>query len=226
MQTSFALQTTAAVLGFLSILYALTGGYKLVNEYLFTHGKETSCTPGIGSGNCQWISALSVLAVFVGFYLGYNDPFITISVPILGVLALSAYVDLAVHKLPNRLTFLALVIFLLGLGLRLIILPFENPLPFIASAVFGALVWGLPPALIYYLMKGIGFGDVKLAPVLGAWLGLYGFETAYVGLTVAFLIGGAVALYLVTVKKQAMKTRIAFGPFLILGACLVWALTV
>src|SRR3989344_4699898 len=71
--------------------------------------------------------------------------------------------------------------------------------------------------LIYFVTKGkgIGFGDVKLVFVLGLFLGVTG---VIVGLYVAFLTGAAVSSILVLSHRKKWKTRIAFAPFLLVGA--------
>jgi leader peptidase (prepilin peptidase)/N-methyltransferase len=70
--------------------------------------------------------------------------------------------------------------------------------------------------LIYIITKrkGIGFGDVKLALVLGL---LLGFPMIIIGLYVAFLTGAIVSSILILSKQKKWGQRIAFGPFLILG---------
>ena len=63
--------------------------------------------------------------------------------------------------------------------------------------------------------KGMGFGDVKLAGVLGLFLG---FPDTILAFYVAFLTGAVVGVILMLGKHAGMKTKIAFGPFLIFGA--------
>lgn len=69
--------------------------------------------------------------------------------------------------------------------------------------------------------KGMGFGDVKLSGVLGL---LLGFPKIVIALYVAFLTGALVGVILLLVGKAKMKTKVPFGPFLILGALvsLLW----
>ncbi|MBR4909486.1 MAG: prepilin peptidase [Acidaminococcaceae bacterium] len=72
--------------------------------------------------------------------------------------------------------------------------------------------------LIFFFSKGgMGFGDVKFAGVLGIWTG---FPGIFVTLYLAFLIGGAAALFLCLTHKATMKSRIPFGPCLSAGAFL------
>jgi prepilin signal peptidase PulO-like enzyme (type II secretory pathway) len=72
--------------------------------------------------------------------------------------------------------------------------------------------------LILYLLtrgRGMGFGDVKLAFLLGLVLG---FPGTFYAIYIAFLTGGLVGIILILWKKKKMKSSVAFGPFLILGS--------
>lgn len=62
--------------------------------------------------------------------------------------------------------------------------------------------------------KGMGFGDVKFAFFLGLSLGFPGIIISFY---LAFLTGALVGVILILRRKKSLKTRIPFGPFLILG---------
>jgi leader peptidase (prepilin peptidase)/N-methyltransferase len=79
-----------------------------------------------------------------------------------------------------------------------------------AFAVFFALWWFFP--------RGLGYGDVRLAGVIGAALGWIGFGELYVGFLAAFVTGTAVGAVLMASQGTGRKTRFAFGPPLTLGA--------
>jgi prepilin signal peptidase PulO-like enzyme (type II secretory pathway) len=70
--------------------------------------------------------------------------------------------------------------------------------------------------LIYLLSKGkwIGFGDVKLAILLGLILG---WPNILLGLFLSYLIGGIIGIGLVIIFKKKMKSDVPFAPFLIAG---------
>lgn len=81
-------------------------------------------------------------------------------------------------------------------------------------------------AFLYFLWavtrgRGMGFGDVKLAFFMGLFLGYPGIITAFY---IAFLTGAFVGVILIMQGKKQWKSTIAFGPFLILGTALAWAL--
>ena len=72
--------------------------------------------------------------------------------------------------------------------------------------------------LFLYLLtkgRGMGFGDVKLAFLLGLVLG---FPAIFYGIYIAFLTGGFVGIILILWKKKKLKSSVPFGPFLILGS--------
>src|SRR3989344_7805016 len=72
--------------------------------------------------------------------------------------------------------------------------------------------------LVLYLItrgRGLGFGDAKLAFLLGLWLG---FPRIIIALYLAFLTGAVVGVTLILGRKKKLKSKIAFGPFLVIGA--------
>lgn len=228
----FKIQVAAGILGFTALIWVLTKGYLLVGTYLAAYGQNSqlssgaNCSVNAGPASCNRLTLFAGAIFLCTYILGQKDPLLLISVPLAIFLALSAYVDYFTQKLPDRLTVMAALTLLTGMGIALIIAPVPYPLGLLYSAALGALVWVFPLAVIYFGLKGLGLGDLKLAPVIGAWLGLYGFEVAYSGLLLAFLLGGVVALALVLAKKLGLKDRIPYGPFLVAGAYLVWALHV
>jgi leader peptidase (prepilin peptidase)/N-methyltransferase len=64
----------------------------------------------------------------------------------------------------------------------------------------------------------MGFGDVKLAGVLGMYLAWLGWPELLVGAFLAFLLGGVVGGGLMAARRAGRKSRIPFGPFMLLGA--------
>ena len=69
--------------------------------------------------------------------------------------------------------------------------------------------------------RGMGIGDIKLAGILGI---LLGGSQVLVALFAAFVIGAFVGLSLIASKRLTLKSRLPFGPFLILGwfIALIW----
>lgn len=90
----------------------------------------------------------------------------------------------------------------------------------IQQMLLSALVWWLAFALPYGFTKGrgMGLGDVKLAPLLGVVLGVLGWGASLVGLLSGFVLGTVVGVVLMSFGKAGRKTKVPFGPFMLLGA--------
>lgn len=91
---------------------------------------------------------------------------------------------------------------------------------FAAAPLWEFLVAGILAGGALYLLRtisrgGMGGGDVKFAFCLGLWLGPTGVCAT---LFLAFFTGGIFAAFLLLFCGRGRKDRIAFGPFLALGA--------
>lgn len=73
-------------------------------------------------------------------------------------------------------------------------------------------------ALAFAYPAGMGFGDVKLAGVLGLYLGWLGWGEVVIGGFLGFLFGGVVGLGLMLVRRAGRKSQIPFGPYMLAGA--------
>jgi leader peptidase (prepilin peptidase)/N-methyltransferase len=84
------------------------------------------------------------------------------------------------------------------------------------NSLWGAAFAGGLMLVIYLVSRGgMGAGDVKLAFVLGVWLGL---KAAVVCLFLAFIMGGIIGVGLLATKMKSRKDPIPFGPFLCISA--------
>jgi len=129
-----------------------------------------------------------------------------------------AVIDLDTKRLPNPLTLPSYVV----IGVLLLV-------PAVAdgqwSAYLTAWLAGLALFAFYFLLaviypSGMGFGDVKLAGVLGLVLGWLGWSVLLVGGFLGFLLGAVVGGALMAVRKAGRKSKIPFGPFMLAGALL------
>jgi len=89
----------------------------------------------------------------------------------------------------------------------------------VLSAVIGAAT-----SFVFYLLLaligrgGMGMGDVKLAGVLGLYLGALGWEQLAVGVLAAF-VTGAIAGAITLVARRSLRDRsLPFGPWMFVGA--------
>ena len=132
-----------------------------------------------------------------------------------------ALIDLDVHRLPNTIvlpSYPAVAVLLAVASLA----PGSTQG---ASALFRALAGGVALFVLYFLLMvvkpgGMGFGDVKLAGVLGAGLAWIGWGSWAIGAFGAFLLGGLFSVGLLLTRRARRGSAIPFGPWMILGAAL------
>jgi leader peptidase (prepilin peptidase) / N-methyltransferase len=131
-----------------------------------------------------------------------------LSVTLILLLVPAALIDLEYRIIPNKLTGAGA---LLALGLGTALDPAGEPTRLIAGAAAGGFL--LAAALAY--PGGMGMGDVKLAGVMGLFLG------AAVAPAILIALVSGVALGAVVVARKGAragrKTAVPFGPFLALG---------
>lgn len=121
-------------------------------------------------------------------------------------------IDLAEHRLPDAIVLPGYPVVLAAVLLQAWALQ-AAPLP----AVLAGLGCGLV-LLLLHAGGGMGLGDVKLAPLLGALVAAAVPGGAVLWLVLAFLLGGAGAA--VVLLRRGIGARMAFGPPLLLAA---WA---
>jgi leader peptidase (prepilin peptidase) / N-methyltransferase len=129
-----------------------------------------------------------------------------------------AMIDLDVHRLPDVLT---LPSYAVGGGLLLLPAFLDGDWGDYGRAWLGALVlFAFYFVLVLVYPAGMGFGDVKLAGVLGLYLAWLGWGVLGVGGFLGFLLGAVVGGLLMVVRRAGRKTKIPFGPFMLVGALL------
>jgi leader peptidase (prepilin peptidase)/N-methyltransferase len=73
-------------------------------------------------------------------------------------------------------------------------------------------------AIAFAYPGGMGFGDVKLAGLLGGLLGYLSWSALVVGAFAGFLLGAVVGVVVLALGRGSRKTALPFGPFMIAGA--------
>jgi prepilin signal peptidase PulO-like enzyme (type II secretory pathway) len=128
-----------------------------------------------------------------------------------------AFIDIRVKRLPDPLT---LSSYLIGPALLAFAAPFveEGWQRVLYSLVGMGCLWSVYGAQHFLFPDAIGRGDVKLAGVLGLYLGWFGQSTWFTGLLLGFVFGGLVALGLLLTRRASRKTEIPFGPYMMAGA--------
>lgn len=146
-------------------------------------------------------------------------------------------IDVRHHLLPNRIVFPSYAVagaLLLGAVISLVLsVPGSGNVPDAAAQLFGVpalriLAGGAVLWLFYFVLRlvyppGMGFGDVKLAGVLGMYLGYLGWSHVFAGTFAAFLLGGLWSIALLASRRGTLKSAIPFGPFMLAGAAAAMA---
>jgi leader peptidase (prepilin peptidase) / N-methyltransferase len=133
-----------------------------------------------------------------------------------------AGVDLAVHRLPDRVTFPACAAVGAALLADAAVLGTWGALG--RAVLAAAVAFGLAALGALASPQGLGYGDVKLLGLLGLVLGWVGWGALLAGVFLGLLTGALVSLVLVASRRAGWRTAQPFGPPLLVGAVLALAL--
>jgi leader peptidase (prepilin peptidase) / N-methyltransferase len=129
-----------------------------------------------------------------------------------------AVIDARTRLLPNRVTYPA---FPVVLGLLLLASVGLGDLGRLARGLLAAVAVGALFLLLALISpRGMGLGDVKLAPTLGLALGWLSWGTVAVGVFAGFLLGALAGLAAIVVLGLTRKSLLPFGPWLVAGTLL------
>ncbi|HET8680879.1 MAG TPA: prepilin peptidase [Micromonosporaceae bacterium] len=163
----------------------------------------TGLAAAVACGLLGWTVPAPVLPAFL-------------AVAVLGVLL--AAVDLACLRLPDRLVALGAAVSLAGLGTAALS---GAGLGTLGRALAGAGALGGAYLVLALLPGGgMGFGDVKLAALLGLLLGWLGWGAVLLGAALPHVINGPVAVGLLVLGRAGRHTALPLGPALLAGALL------
>lgn len=158
-----------------------------------------------------WISAVVGALTLIAAHERPGAPALVV-VAMVGVI--TSWVDVATHRLPERYTRVMALGVCTGIGTALLS-DDVAPMLRLLYCLMGAAIWFLPMWIGNRIKAGIGRGDVHLAPVLGAMVGMIGPEPAVASLILTFVSAGLAALWLVVVESTSVQTRMALGPWMI-----------
>ena len=195
------------VVGHLTGLRLATGGYR-IEEDEADHAPGRPWWPGLLTALLSALAAWSIGGVGDWAVLPTYLLFAWLTVGLI-------WIDLDVHRLPVGLV-VPTAWWLVPL---LVVATVATGEPRWQGALIGAVVMGGIYLVLGVLPGGgVGGGDVRLAPVIGALLGWLSLAHLTVGLMAGFLIGGLGAITLLVLGRAGLKTSIAYGPAMCLGA--------
>ena len=128
-----------------------------------------------------------------------------------------AAIDLDVMRLPNAIV---LPSYLVAAALLVPVAVLHDDWAAIGRGLVAAAALWLFYKFLALIPQGMGGGDVKLAPLLGFYLGWLGWSAVAVGAFAAFLIGGIVGAALMAFRIAGRRSQIPFGPYMLAGTFL------
>jgi leader peptidase (prepilin peptidase)/N-methyltransferase len=188
-----------------------------VLSWLFLKGKCHFCGEPIAIRYPLVELLTGVVYAVVAAKLGYDWALPAFLVLFSGLVALS-FIDIDLHRLPNKVVYPTLFA--------------TAPLLVLAAAATGewddlaraagggAIAFTVLFGIHVAAPRGMGFGDVRLAGVIGMGLGWLGLGYVGVGLFLAFCTSAVVGIALIATKVKTRKDKVPFGPFLALGCLL------
>lgn len=125
-------------------------------------------------------------------------------------------IDVALKRLPDPLTLPSYAVGLLALGLAA---PFTDRGGVrLLHALMGMAALFLVYAVQWFIVPNqIGLGDVKLAGVLGLYLGWLGLPAWVFGTCAGYVLAALYAVGLLAARRATLKSHIPFGPFMLAG---------
>jgi len=177
-------------------------------SYLVLGGKCSSCRASISPQYPLVEVFTGIVSVIIGWHFG-------VSVQTLAALFLTwcliaaSGIDIGHKLLPDSIT---LPVLWLGILLSLF-----DVFVSLEDSVIGAMAGYMSLWTVFILFKivtgkeGMGHGDFKLLAMLGAWLG---WMPLFVVILTSSLVGAAVGISMILLKKTERGTQIPFGPYL------------
>jgi leader peptidase (prepilin peptidase)/N-methyltransferase len=166
---------------------------------------------------------LSVVGIVVGLLLGATVPApwpLALWLVLLPVGLLLAAVDARTHLLPRVVVLPATALALAVIGA--VELTVGDPAAGVRAVVAGLVLRSVFWVLWFVRRAGMGFGDVRLAALVGVLLGQLGWAELLAGAYAGFLLLGVAGLVRAAVlrDRRSLRREMPFGPALLAGTAL------
>lgn len=185
---------------------------------------------GCGAPLARWYTAVELvtgaLFALVAAVVGWSLVLVPLLALVAGSVAMSA-VDVAVMRIPTRFVYVTAGLVAAGLVLVALV---DGPARRVVGAAIGAAVYGGFLLVLHLISpRALGFGDVRLATLLGATVGWCAWRSDHPVLTpiqgvldaglLAGLVGSLVGVILLVVRRR--DRPFPFGPALAAGGVAV-----
>jgi leader peptidase (prepilin peptidase) / N-methyltransferase len=157
----------------------------------------------------------AVLFVLVALRFGWSWELPAFLFPASAAVLL-AVVDLQHRLLPDRVVLPSIAIGAVLLFLAAV--PDHAWADLLRGVLAGVVLFTVYLMLALINPRGLGMGDVKLAALLGLYLGWLGWPVVASGTVAAFLAQALIALVLLATRRIGLRGELPFGPAMLLGA--------
>lgn len=186
-----------------------------VLSFILQRGKCRHCGAGISFKYPVIEVVTATLFALAAWKFGYSLETV-IYVAFFWALVVLSAIDLEHRLLPNRVVYPTFVVGWAALAAAA--LADDDPARLVDAALGMVIFGGFFFVVMFLFPKGMGGGDVKLACVLGTFLGYLGAPgLVAVGMFLSFLLGALFGVGLMAAQRGGRKTMVPFGPFLALG---------
>jgi leader peptidase (prepilin peptidase)/N-methyltransferase len=186
-----------------------------VFSWLALRGKCRRCKAPIGIEPIVLEIANATLYVLMAIRFDDTRAAIPAYCVLMSVLVAQTWIDLKIQRLPREITYTGIILGAVTLTMAAIVIdePERIWMMALGAVIALAAMW-----LIYTLSKGgMGDGDVRLAPLLGMYLGWLNPGIVLPGLFFGFVAGAVVGVTMMVFDRAGRRTAVPFGPFLALG---------
>lgn len=174
---------------------------------------------------CRAMTGGLCVLLFVVMSVRFDDVITVLAhwVLVVGLVAATT-VDIRVHRLPREISYATLAV---GAPLLVLAAHIAGEDHRIITALLGAASALAIMGLFHFVSRGgLGDGDVRFSPLLGAYTGWSGMADVVDGLFLGFALGAVFGVTLMAVGRAGRRTALPFGPFLAAGALLAIVLPV
>lgn len=186
-----------------------------VLSYLLLRGRCHACGARIPPRDLVLEIVTAALFALLAFRLPTEWALPAYAVFATGLVALSA-IDVQLRRLPTPVVY-----WTGGVGGALLLgasAVTGEWVQLLHAVIGGAAAFAVFFAVFFAVPRGMGYGDVRLAGLCGAFLGWLGLGVVPIGILAAFVVAGLPAIGLVIAGKATRKSQLPFGPYLAAGA--------
>lgn len=212
-------------LGAAAVLLGIGGGFVAV--YLARIIPQRMEVADRQRSNQWWATAVLVGGLFGWLVASVFDWALLPALAVFGSATLAlTLIDIDHQLIPNRVLFPALGVAAPLLAIGAVI---DGDGRYLIRAFIGAVVYFVALLIVALIARGgFGMGDVKLALLLGLFLGYRGWDVWAVGFFLAILLGGVASILVLVFTRKGKNAKFAYGPYLVLGSwiALFWGTTI